>query len=210
MCKIVRLAAVVRLQFFAFILYLDWQTFSTKTPHGARYKYKCGSCASNYLIGVNWRRLQAHCCCCSCCYWLLLYAFLLAFSTCAVLTWPNAADTVCNQVEILIYMEWPFLPLFPRSFCPLSTVAHTHITKSWSGCDYGRKRFTATPTTTTKTIATATTISRDFPVSLGRLFGRLAHLLLLLPPLPSLSPLLHPLPLLPRYASANGVKRSFP
>lgn len=87
------------------LLYLDWQTFSTKTPHGARYKYKCGSCASNYLIGVNWRRLQAHCCCC---YWLLLYAFLLAFSTCAVvvmLTWPKAADTVCNQVEILIYME---------------------------------------------------------------------------------------------------------
>lgn len=30
-----------------------------------------------------------------------------------MLTWPKAADTVCNQVEILIYMEWPFFPSSP-------------------------------------------------------------------------------------------------
>lgn len=69
MCKIVRLAAVVRFS----PLYLDWQTFSKKTPHGARFKYKCGSCASNYLIGVNWRRLQAR-------FGPLLLLLLLAFA----------------------------------------------------------------------------------------------------------------------------------
>lgn len=62
-CKNVRLAAVfLDFIFCAFhFLYLDWQTFSRRGIN----KCLCGSCASNYLIGVNWRHLQpvlAHCC----------------------------------------------------------------------------------------------------------------------------------------------------